>query len=233
MKLLKEQAKNHGLNLNKEQLNKFEVYEGFLLSYNKFTNLTRITDHKEILIKHFLDSLLIVNFFELKEGMKVADIGTGAGFPGIPLKILKPEIDLTLVESSSKKVAFLKELSDKLSIKYVVHHVRAEELSREKNFREKFDVVAARAVAPLAILNEYCLPYVKKDGCFLAMKGPNIQEELKNSQNITKILGGKIEKIVPFELPFGFGNRNLIIAKKIKNTPKNYPRSNAEITNSL
>lgn len=230
MILLKQEAEKLGINLSEKQLEKFRIYMDFLLEYNKHTNLTAIKEPEDIMIKHFLDSMILSKFIKMGSKSKIIDVGTGAGFPGVPLKILDESINLTLVDSLNKRITFLKELSEKLNLKIDIFHGRAEELAQKNEFREKFDVAVSRAVAPLNILSEYCLGYVKMEGCFTAMKGPNSEEEIKNSENAIKIMGGKIKACEHLELPNEKGFRNIIIIEKIKETPKKYPRSNSQIS---
>ncbi|MBO6126510.1 MAG: 16S rRNA (guanine(527)-N(7))-methyltransferase RsmG [Clostridia bacterium] len=220
-----------GINLNNNQIKIFENYYNFLIEYNKKTNLTAITNKNEIFIKHFIDSLTVSKF--IKNSCKLIDIGTGAGFPGVPLKILNSNINLTLLESSKKKCEFLKELSGILKINFDIINNRAEILSKDLNYREKFDICVSRAVANLRILSELCIPFIKINGIFIAMKGPNFEIELKNSVNIIQKLGCKIKNIEKIILPYNFGTRYLIIIQKIKNTPKIYPRSFSQIKRIL
>ena len=206
------------INLNNSQLKLFENYYEFLIEYNKKANLTAITNKNEIFIKHFIDSLTVSKF--IKNSCKLIDIGTGAGFPGVPLKILNSDINLTLLESSKKKCEFLKKLSNILQINFDIINNRAEILSKNLNYREKFDICVSRAVANLKILAELCIPFVKINGIFIATKGPNYGSELENSIGIIQKLGGRINKIEQVLLPENYGTRFLIFIQKIKNTPK-------------
>lgn len=230
MILLKNEAKKLGIELSEKQLEKFRIYMDFLLEYNKHTNLTAIKEPEDIMIKHFLDSMILSKFIKMGSESGIIDVGTGAGFPGVPLKILDESVSLTLVDSLNKRITFLKELSDKLNLNIDIFHARAEELAQKNEFREKFDIVVSRAVAPLNILSEYCLGYVKRGGCFAAMKGPNSEEEIKNSENSIKIMGGKIKRCEYLELPKEKGSRSIVIVEKIKDTPNKYPRSNSQIS---
>ncbi len=230
MDILFEEAKKFGIDLNKTQLEKFKKYKDFLLEYNLHTNLTAITDPEDIAIKHFLDSILISNFFKIPQNIKIIDVGTGAGFPGVPLKILRPDMNLTLIDSLNKRIIFLQKLCQKLDIKSEIIHARAEELSHKNEFREKFDLAISRAVAPLNILCEYCIPYLKTGGFFIALKGANFEMEVENSKKALEILGSKIQDIKNFELPKGKGVRNIIIIKKEEEISKKYPRSNSQIS---
>ena len=197
---------------------KYQLYENYLLEVNEHTNLTSITDRGEIRLKHFKDSLSVLAY--INDNDKVLDIGAGAGFPGIPLRIEK-EIDLTLIDSVNKKVKFMNELIEKLDLdKAKAIHVRAEDFAKE-NF-EKFDVVVSRAVANMATLSEYCLPFLKIGGKFIALKGPRADEELSMASNAIEILGGKVVKIDRFDLDNN--ERVNIIVEKVRKTKKKYPR---------
>lgn len=225
MTVLKKYCDKFGIDIYNDQLEKFNSYYEFLINYNKITNLTSITEKKEVCIKHFLDSLLVAKSVELKG--KTIDIGTGAGFPGVPLKILNESIDLSLLDSSVKKINFLKKLSKILNLKYECVNLRAEDLSVE--YREKFDLCVSRAVASLDILSEICIPFVKVGGLFVSMKGPSFKEEIELSKQKIVELGAKIIKIDKFDLPENYGVRYLVCIKKIKNTSKKYPRPYAKI----
>ena len=201
---------------------KFKRYRELLLEYNKKFNLTSVTEEKDILYKHFLDSVLGESLFPA--GAKVAEVGSGAGFPSIPLKILRDDLQFTLFESTGKKCDFLSLVSSELSLENVaVKNLRAEDGGREEVYREKFDVCCARAVARLNTLAEYCMPFVKVGGLFIAYKGPS-EEEIKEAQNAIEILGGKLEKVVSFALPEEYGQRNLIVIRKQRPTAQKYPR---------
>lgn len=209
--------------LSNEQINQFEKYRELLLEWNKKINLTTIIDKDEIALKHFIDSLTIIKY--IREEDKVIDIGTGAGFPGIPIKIYYDNLDITLVDSLNKRLIFLNDVIKKLKLKNVITiHSRTEELARNKDYREKYDIAVSRAVANLSTLIEYLIPYIKVGGKCICMKGPNIIEEINLAKNALKELGGEIEKIDNLKLPDSNIERNLIIIKKIRNTNIKYPR---------
>ncbi len=219
--------KELNLTLTETQLNQFETYYNYLKEENKKYNLTAIEDQKQVYIKHFFDSLTLLETGLFKGSVKVCDIGSGAGFPGVPLKIIKPGIKLTLVESHTKKTAFLKNLLNKLNIVDVkVENARAEIFA--KNNLTSFDLVTARAVAPLNILVELALPLVKKGGYFVAMKGLNYEAELDEAKNGIMLLGGKLKEVIELDLPSQMGKRNLLVINKIK-VVKDYPRSYSQI----
>lgn len=205
--------------LFEEQIDKFYEYMNLLLDWNNKINLTAITEPEDIIEKHFIDSLTILPY--LNNCNSIIDIGTGAGFPGIPVSIVKPEINITLIDSLNKRISFLNEIIEKLNLENICAiHSRAEDYNI--NHREVFDIAVSRAVANMSTLAEYLLPYVKTGGFAICMKGPNIEEELNNSKKAIQILGGEIIKIDNFRL--GDNERNIIVIKKVKNTPKQYPR---------
>lgn len=207
---------------NQEYLDKFEQFREILTEYNKKCNLTSITQKEEVYIKHFLDSVIPEKLFPLNS--KVIEIGSGGGFPSIPLKIVRNDLDFTLVESTGKKCTYLEETVDKLGLEKVkVLNIRAEEGGRMPDLREKFDIAEARAVAPLNSLCEYCMPFVKVGGLFIAYKGAD-EKEIENSRNAVEILGGAIENVYSYSLPQDSGKRNIVVIKKIKKTPEKYPR---------
>lgn len=208
-------------NLSKDQLEKFKVYYKSLIEWNEKINLTAITDESEVITKHFADSLTILKY--IKNNSKIIDVGTGAGFPGIPLKIANESLKITLLDSLNKRILFLDEVIKELNLKDInTIHGRAEEVAHDKEHREQYDIAVCRAVAKLNVLAEYMLPYLKVGGTFICMKGPNINEEIDSSMKAIKLLGGKIEKVESFELEEN--QRNIIIIKKEKNSPKNFPR---------
>lgn len=222
-KIMIEYGKKINIKFTKEQLTKFYEYMNLLLQWNEKINLTAIIEPKEIILKHFIDSLTINRY--LKENSKLADVGTGAGFPGIPLKIVRPDLKITLVDSLNKRINFLNEVITRLNLKEIsTVHSRIEDFGKNKEYREKFDFVTARAVAHLSVLSEYLLPISKVGGKCICMKGSNVEEELDTGKNAIKILGGKINCIDQFELPESDIFRNIIVLDKIKNTSAKFPR---------
>ena len=198
-----------------------------LIEWNKKINLTAITEPNEIILKHFVDSLTISKY--ISDGTRVVDVGTGAGFPGIPLKIYRQDIEITLLDSLQKRINFLDEVIKELNLEKIeIIHSRVEDFGKDKRYREKFDIATSRAVANLATLSEYLLPLVKVGGKVISMKGSLIEEELENSKNAIKILGGKIEKVDEFNLPNSDISRNIVLIDKIKETPNKYPRKAGE-----
>lgn len=219
---LKKELNNIELNITDEMIDKFEKYYNYLVEYNENVNLTAITEYDEVMIKHFYDSLCLSTILK-NDKLKLVDIGAGAGFPSVPNAIYNSNLDVTIIDSLNKRITFLNNLIDILSLDNVkAFHARAEEYIIKN--RESFDVATARAVARLNILTELCLPYVKVGGLFIALKSQNGLEELEEAKNGIKILGGEIVDIKSFSLPYGMGERELIIIKKIKNTPNKYPR---------
>lgn len=216
-------AKELGIELGKTQIQQLEKYAGLLVEWNDKMNLTAITDSEGIATKHFLDSLTAINT-ECVKG-KVIDVGTGAGFPGLVLKIAKPEIELTLLDSLNKRLTFLKTVCAELNIEGVnMVHARAEDGGRDRQYRGTFDTVVSRAVANMAVLSEWCLPFLKKGGYFLALKGPLADEELKNAKRAITILGGKVEGVFEADIPFTDLKHKIIVVKKVGQTPLKYPR---------
>ena len=216
-----------GITLSEMQLKQFYAYMNLLIDRNKKINLTAIVEPNEIILKHFVDSLTILKY--ISDGTKIIDVGTGAGFPGIPLKIAKPSIEIVLLDSLHKRINFLEEVIKQLNIEKIkTIHSRVEDFGKDQKYREKFDMATSRAVANLSTLSEYLLPLVKVGGKVISMKGSFIGEELENSKNALNILGGKIEKIEKLNLPNSDMNRNILIINKIKNTPNKYPRKAGE-----
>lgn len=221
-------AGEFGFELSQNQLDQFETYADYLVEWNQKINLTAITDLEEICIKHFLDSLLLLKAVEVTEGASLIDVGTGAGFPSVPCKIVRPDLSLTLLDSLNKRVQFLSGLSEILGQQNSCVHARAEEGGKNPQYREQYDFATARAVARLRELSEYCLPFVKVGGYFAALKGYEIEEELEEAKKAIRLLGGKIEAVQKFVLP-GDNKRAIVIIKKISQTPTKYPRISAKI----
>ncbi len=216
-----------GITLSEIQLKQFYNYMNLLIEWNKKINLTAITEPNEIILKHFVDSLTISKY--ISDGTRVVDVGTGAGFPGIPLKIYRKDIEITLLDSLQKRINFLDEVIRELNLEKIeTIHSRVEDFGKDKKYREKFDIATSRAVANLATLSEYLLPLVKVGGKAISMKGSLIEEELELSKNAIKILGGKVEKVDEFNLPNSDISRNIILINKIKETPNKYPRKAGE-----
>ena len=211
--------------LNKEQLCQFMSFYVLLVEWNQVMNLTAITDFEEVCKKHFTDSLSLVKAYKINASISVIDVGTGAGFPGIPLKIAFPDIEIILLDSLHKRVDFLKTVIDNLGLKKIeALHGRAEDYAKEKNFREQFDLCVSRAVSNLSTLSEYCIPYVKIGGYFISYKSEKLSEEKKDAEYAISVLGGEIEDQISFQIPNSDINRNLLIVRKKKETPANYPR---------
>ena len=221
--LLLDETKKNGMELSDKQIAQFNLYYELLTAKNKVMNLTAITEYNDVVRKHFIDSMMISRVLDMKKINSLCDVGTGAGFPGIPLKIVYPHIQLTLVDSVGKRVNFLSEVVEKLGLEDVeTIHSRTEDLAHNQKYREKYDMVTARAVASMNVLAEYCIPYAKIGGYFAAYKSGNIEEEIENAKNAVKILGGKIEKTDVFEI-YEMG-RSIVLIKKASSTPKMYPR---------
>lgn len=211
------------IELSEEQYKNFDFYETETLEWNRNVNLTAITDHDEFILKHFVDSLSVRD--EIEDNSKVLDLGTGAGFPGIPLKIYNNTLDITLMDSLNKRINFLNNVIDKLKLEKIeAVHGRAEEMGQNKLYREQYDVVVSRAVANLSTLIEYLAPFAKVGGKIIVMKGPNVDEEIKNASHALKELNCKIENIKNFNLAGTDNERNVLIIRKIKETNKKYPR---------
>lgn len=219
----KQKLNEFDIKINDEQIKSFEKYMNLLLEWNEKINLTAITQPEEIKLKHFVDSLTVLKY--INDDDKVIDIGTGAGFPGIPLKIMNKNTKITLLDSLNKRINFLNIVIEKLDLSNIqAIHGRAEEIARNKFYREKYDVVVSRAVANLSTLTEYMLPFVKVGGKCICMKGANVNEELERAQNAIKELGGEIERVDNFYLSDNDNERNIIVIKKVKETNPKYPR---------
>ena len=222
---IKEAFQKIQIELTEGQICQFEQYYEYLVKKNEVMNLTAITEFSEVVQKHFVDSLMIRELLEPKGGEYWLDLGTGAGFPGIPLKILYPELKLVLLDSLNKRVKFLQEVIELLGLKEITAvHGRAEEMARKPEYREQFDCCVSRAVANLASLSEYCLPFVRLGGCFVPYKSEKIQEEIKGAEKAVQVLGGRIEKQKELYLPNSDIYRCLLLIRKEKPSPKKYPR---------
>lgn len=220
-----EEFKKYGLELTENVYDKLKIYSDFLIEYNNYVNLTAITDPTDILYKHFIDSILLVKYGGISGKISLIEVGTGAGFPSVPLKIFMPEIKITLLDSLNKRIEFLKKLCDKLEIEAEFIHGRAEDFSKMTKYREKFDISCARAVANLSTLSEFCLPFVSVGGSFIAMKGPS--EDLSDASGAIEILGGIVSRETNYVLENE--NRRIIQIKKISHTPTKYPRNSSQI----
>lgn len=217
--------KKLNIEYTENQINQFMKYYELLIEKNKVMNLTAITDLDEVMIKHFLDSVLISNIIDLSKCKHLIDIGTGAGFPGIPLKILFPHLKVTLVDSLNKRLNFLSEVINEIGLENVVTvHGRAEDLGHNSSFREKYDLCVSRAVANLSTLSEYCIPFICQNGIFVSYKASDCNEEILSSKNAIQLLGGEIIQKKRIELPMSDMERNIIVIKKKGNTSKKYPR---------
>ena len=227
--LLQNYIKDYKITLTENQYEQFQKYFELLAEWNEKMNLTAITDESGVALKHFADSLSLLNFVDIPQNSTLADVGTGAGFPGVVLKIARPDIKLTLIDSLNKRLVFLGEVCAQLGIKAELIHSRAEDGARDEKLRESFDFAVSRAVARMNVLSEYCLPYVKVGGAFCAMKGAQANEEFKESLNAINTLGGKLENKYFFELPENGGERAIAVVRKVKNTPQKYPRQSGKI----
>lgn len=226
--LLKENAASLGIELDDEAVARFDRLAELLIEQNKTMNLTAITDPDEVVIKHFADSISLFKAVNPDNGAKILDLGTGAGFPGIPLLITRPDINLTMVDSTAKKLRYVAQTVETLGLEAETLHARAEEAGKDPEYREQYDIVCSRAVAALNVLSEYCLPFVKVGGVFVAMKSAKAEEEIADAKKALGILGGKIIDKITFTLSDG-GERTLIVIKKISQTSPKYPRVSAQI----
>lgn len=225
---LKALAASLGVSLDDRALERFDLYARLLCDWNEKINLTAITDPQEICVKHFADSLSMLAKVEIPQDAKLIDVGTGAGFPGLALKIARPDLRVTLLDSTKKKLMVLDDISQKLELDVELLHKRAEEAGQSRPYREQFDIATARAVANLAVLSEYCLPFVKVGGRFLAMKSAKTQEELDGAKKAIGQLGGRVEKVHTLQLETA-GERTILELKKQSPTPAQYPRPSAKI----
>ncbi|HIT94729.1 MAG TPA: 16S rRNA (guanine(527)-N(7))-methyltransferase RsmG [Candidatus Faecivivens stercoripullorum] len=227
---LMDKLKETGFELSQpEQLTeRFDRYAEMLVDWNEKINLTAITAPDEIVIKHFVDSLLLLKAYDVPKGVSMIDVGTGAGFPSVPVAMVRDDIRLTLMDSLNKRINFLKELSKTLGVNAECVHARAEEFGNKPEYREQYDVACARAVAHLRELSEYCLPFVKVGGAFVALKSVGLEQELEEAKAAIDILGGKVERISRFTLPDG-AERAIAVIRKIRPTPKKFPRPYGKI----
>ncbi|MFD1138970.1 16S rRNA (guanine(527)-N(7))-methyltransferase RsmG [Paenibacillus urinalis] len=222
---LQDRLDPQGISLTEKQLEQFELYYEELVSWNERMNLTGITEREQVYTKHFYDSVSLSFYVDMNKIQTLADIGSGAGFPGIPLKICYPHLKLTIIDSLNKRINFLQHIVDTLGLTDVeLIHGRAEELGRRTGYRDHYDLVTARAVARLAVLNEFCLPFVRKEGIFAAMKGSDPTEELLDAQFSLKELKAKVINTHAFQLPVEESARHIIVIGKTSSTPKKYPR---------
>lgn len=214
-----------GLSISEEQLNQFEKYYQLLVEWNEKMNLTAITEEEAVYLKHFYDSLTLGFYVDFKPGESLCDVGSGAGFPSIPLKIMFPELKIAIVDSLKKRLTFLQAVIDELNLNDVsLHHARAEDFGQDKTHRGQYDYVTARAVARLSVLSELCLPLVKDQGKFLAMKASGAEDELEIGEKAIATLGGKVSDDIRFDLGEDAGERHIIVIDKVKHTPNKYPR---------
>lgn len=225
MENLKRKASMLGISLTQKQLDQFKAYYEMLIEKNKVMNLTAITEWEEVIDKHFIDSISLVKAADLSGEKRILDLGCGAGFPGIPLKIAFPNLKITLLDSLNKRINFLKDVIAELGLEEVeALHGRAEDYARKPEYRERFDYCVSRAVANLTSLSEYCIPYVKEDGYFISYKSGKVKEEVKEVKKALFLLGGQLEDVVSFTLPETDMERDFVLIKKEKKTPKKYPR---------
>ena len=217
--------KKYEIDLPSEVYDNLEIYADFLVKYNENVNLTAITDGREIFVKHFLDSILLLKYVDIPSNSSIIDVGTGAGFPSVPMKIYRPDLKITLLDSLNKRINFLQQLCEMTQIDAEFIHGRAEDYGKESQYREKFDFSCARAVANLSVLSEYCIPFVKIGGYFISMKGPN--EIIDESNKAVELLGGKIKSDIQYSLEND--TRRIIAIEKISQTPTKYPRNSSQI----
>lgn len=227
--LLKTESDKIGVILDDRAIDRLDLYAEMLVETNKTLNLTAITDPTEIVYKHFIDSLSLLTCINFQEGAKVIDVGTGAGFPGVVLLIARPDLKMTLLDGTNKRLVFIQNVLEAIGLDADVVHMRAEIAGKDTKYREQFDIATARAVASLNILGEYCMPFVKLGGIFAPMKSAKTDEEVKSAKGAIKLLGGRIDKINELNIN-NYGERYLIITKKISQTPPKYPRASAQIS---
>lgn len=218
------------IRINETQIEQFEKYYSFLVEYNEKVNLTAITEKEAVAIKHFTDSASLLYVCNIKKDAALIDVGTGAGFPGMVLKILRPDLSVTLLDSLNKRIVFLQKCAELLGIEVNCIHGRAEEIAKKDDFREKYDIVTSRAVANLTTLSEYCLPFTKKGGIFAPLKGPAAEDEIEEAMNAIKILGGRLRGTANVKL--GELSHKIVLIDKITYTPQKYPRNGAKPINN-
>ena len=220
-------CEQNGILLDDVMLERFDTYARLLVEWNEKMNLTAITEPKEIELKHFLDSLMLIKYYDLQNVSKAIDVGAGAGFPSMPILIYKPEIQFTLLDSLNKRLTFLSTVNSELGLDAKLVHSRAEVSGQEENYREKFDLATARAVASMNVLSEYCIPFVKEGGAFVALKGSN--DDVSEASNAIEVLGGRLESNISYELG-GTEPRTIAVVRKISQTPTQYPRKSKKIS---
>lgn len=225
MEQLKRKSEQLEVELTEHQLEQFKTYYEMLIEKNKVMNLTAITEKDEVIDKHFIDSISLNKAVDTTKPLKILDLGTGAGFPGIPLKIAYPNLKITLLDSLNKRIKFLQEVIEELGLQEIEGiHGRAEDFAKQPAYREQYDLCVSRAVANLATLSEYCLPYVKEGGCFISYKSGAVEEEVNQSKKAIAELGGRIKEVIAFTLPKTDIERTFVVIEKVKKTPKKYPR---------
>ncbi|MDR1773880.1 MAG: 16S rRNA (guanine(527)-N(7))-methyltransferase RsmG [Clostridioides sp.] len=231
IELLREGLLDFGIKADTKMLDRFQKYKEVLVEWNKVMNLTGIEDEREIYIKHFLDSISMVKSGCVKENISVIDVGTGAGFPGIPLKICFENIKLTLLDSLNKRINFLKAVGESLELEGIEYlHARAEDFGVKKEYRQSYDIATARAVAELPVLLEICVPFVKVGGYFICLKGPSVEREIQDSTKAQEVLGVKFIEKIDIKLKESDSNHNILIFQKIKDTPNKYPRKAGKVS---
>ncbi|RDY71041.1 16S rRNA (guanine(527)-N(7))-methyltransferase RsmG [Halobacillus trueperi] len=219
------ELQEHGIELDNHQQRQFEKYFDILVEWNEKMNLTAITDQEGVYLKHFYDSLTAAFYYDFNQPLRICDVGAGAGFPSLPLKIVFPQLKVTIVDSLKKRITFLNHLAHELELDDVAfYHDRAENFGKNANFRENYDLVMARAVARMSVLSELCLPLAAKGGRFMAMKGPNLKDEMEDAKIAIQTVGGEVLDVHTFELPEEGSERNIAIIEKKRKTPKKYPR---------
>ena len=227
--IIKEKSEVMGASVSDDLIEKLEIYAKELKEWNEKINLTAITDDEGIAVKHFIDSLMLLKYVDIPENSKIIDVGTGAGFPGLVIAATRPDVKVTLLDSTGKKLKVVNDIGEKMGLSnYEILNMRAEEAGQKKEYREIYDFATARAVAELRVLSEYCLPFVKQNGYFISMKGALADKEIENASNALKTLSGKIEEKYNFNL-CDAGERNIIKIKKISQIPTKYPRVSAQI----